>query len=250
MSDDKAIVVDAHTPSAIQREDAHILDVISRAAADPAVDVGKMEQLLAMHERVRADQRRTSYMAALARLQATLPQIAKSGTILDRDGTLRNKYAKLEDIDVVIRPLCAAEGFSFSFDSAEGPKGTVYSCKMSHQDGHAETKTLSLPLDSGPGRGPVQNAGSSLSYAKRYLLGMHLHLVTREEDNDGNGAREPITAEQVAKLKAELTAVGGTEERFLKWLAVESFESIPVAMYVPALKYIEEKKRTKKAGST
>jgi hypothetical protein len=241
---ESAIVVGA--PSEIQREAASILDVISRAARDPTVDVSKLERLLAIQERLLADQRRQSYLAALARLQARLPQIAKSGRITDRDGEVRNKYAKIEDVDVAIRPLCAEEGFSFSFDSKGGTGGVEYSCAMHHRDGHTEVKTLVLPLDSGAGRNAVQSAGSSLSYAKRYLLGMHLHLVTRDEDDDGNGInRAPITAEQAAHLRSSLAEARGNEARFLNWLAVPTFEDIPAANYDRALRFIAEKGKAK-----
>jgi len=181
---------------------------------------------------------------ALARLQATLPQITKAGSILDRAGAVRNKYAKLEDIDVVIRPLCATEGFSFSFDSKPAVKGTDYSCAMQHCDGHTETKTLNLPPDEGGGRGAVQSAGSALSYAKRYLLGMHLHLVTRDEDTDGH-AYDPITPEQAVELRASLAESGGSEERFLKYLNAETFEAIRGDQLAKARSLIEEKKRQK-----
>jgi hypothetical protein len=242
VTDAKAMVVDA---SAEMPRPASILDVIAQAARDPNVDVGKMERLLALQERFLADQRRTSYMAALARLEAKLPQILKSGQITDRDGQVRNRYAKLEDVDVAIRPLCAEEGFSFSFDSSASPGGATYSCTMQHRDGHVETKTLFLPLDSGAGRNAVQSAGSSLSYARRYLLSMHLHLVTREEDNDGNGEHVPVTAEQAAHLRSALAEVKGSEARFLNWLAAASFEEIPAANYGRALRYIALKAKAK-----
>lgn len=238
------IVVD--TPSAIQHEAASILDVIARAAKDPTVDVAKLERLLAIQERLLVDQRRTSYMAALARLQARLPQIAKSGTITGREGEVRNRYAKIEDVDVAIRPLCAEEGFSFSFDSKPTQGGTEYSCAMHHRDGHSELKTLVLPLDSGAGRNAVQSAGSSLSYARRYLLSMHLHLITREEDDDGTGSsRAPVTAEQAASLKADLAKANGNEARFLNWLASPSFEEIPAANFERARRFIAEKAKAK-----
>jgi hypothetical protein len=233
-------------PSEIQREAASILDVIARASRDPTVDVDKLERLLAIQERLLAEQRRTSYYAALARLQARLPQIAKAGNILDRDGNLRNKYAKIEDVDVAIRPLCAEEGFSFSFDSKAVPGGAEYSCAMQHRDGHTEVKTLVLPLDTGAGRNNVQSAGSSLSYARRYLLSMHLNIVTRDEDDDGNAtSRAPITAEQAAHLRAELAKAGGNEARFLNWLAVPSFEDVPAANYERAIRFIAEKQKAK-----
>ena len=223
-------------------ETSSVLAVISRAAADPAVNVEKLERLLAIQERLLADQRRTSFYAALSELQARLPQIGKAGRITDREGAVRNRYARLEDIDVAIRPLCAEHGFAFAFDSRAVGTATEYSCRLSHRDGHSETKTLVLPLDSGAGRNAVQSAGSSISYAKRYLLSMHLHLVTRDEDDDGNGGRGPVTAEQAATLRSELAAVGGNEARFLNWLAAPSFEEIPAANFARAMRFIEQKR--------
>lgn len=230
----------------IQREPGSILDVIERAARDPSVDVAKLERLLAIREKIVTDARRTAFMEALARLQARLPQITKSGTITDRDGAIRNRFAKIEDIDVVIRPLCADEGFSFAFDSQPKPPGIEYSCTMAHRDGHSETKTLNLPIDTGAGRNAVQSIGSTTSYARRYLLGMHLNLVTRDEDDDGNAhGAAPITAEQAAHLRAELARVGGNEARFLNWIAAPTFEEIRAANYSRAVKFIEERARQK-----
>jgi hypothetical protein len=244
MPADHAITV-AHA-SDLQREAGSILDVIARAAADPTVNVDKLERLLAIQQTILADQRRTAFMAAKARLQAVLPQVTKHGTISDSHGNARNHFAKIEDIDAAIRPLYTAEGFSFDVDSKATQGGATYTCKMSHAEGHSETKELFLPLDTGAGRNNVQSAGSTLSYARRYLIMMHLNLVTRDEDNDGNGAPQPITAAQCAELRSGLAAVGGSEARFLNWLAVASFEEIPAANFARACKFIEEKRRQAK----
>jgi hypothetical protein len=232
-------------PQLPTHEPATIIDAIARAAADPLCDVAKLERLLVIQERLITDQRRTSFMAALARLQEKLPQIAKAGTITDyKTGSVRNKYAKIEDIDRVIRPMCAEEGFSFSFDSKPVGSNIEYTCTMSHRDGHSETKALALPVDAGAGRNAVQSIGSTTSYARRYLLGMHLNLVTRDEDDDGTAhGAEPVTPEQAAHLRAELAKVGGSESRFLNWVAAASFEEVRAANYSRAVKFIEERAR-------
>jgi hypothetical protein len=230
------------TPTEIQHEAATILDVIARAAKDPSINVDKLERLLAIQQTILADQRRTSFMSALSELEARLPQIAKTGQVIV-NGQLRSKFAKLENLDVAIRPLCTEHGFAFSFDSEPTAGGIRFSCTMSHRDGHAETKTLTLPVDTGPGRSGVQAVGSTTSYARRYLLQMHLHLVMRDEDDDGNGGRGPVSSEQAEALRSALASVGGNEARFLNWLAAASFEEIPAANYERAMRFIEEKRR-------
>ena len=243
MTEDHKAIVQHQESTAIERESASVLDVIARAAKDPAVNVDKLERLLAIQERLLADQRQQSYKAALARLQAKLPQISKAGVITDRDGAVRNRYARIEDIDVAIRPICAEEGFSFSFDSRPVASGISFQCTMHHRDGHSETKELVLPVDQGAGRNTVQSVGSTTSYARRYLLGMHLNLVTRDEDDDGNGGSAPATPAQIEELKERLASVQGSEDRFLRWLAVGSWDEITVEQYGRALKFIAEKKR-------
>lgn len=235
-----------HTPS----ETTVVLDGITRAALDPNVDVEKLERLLAIQQTLLADQRRTAFRAALARLQERLPQITKQGTILDRDGKARNRFAKIEDIDAIIRPMCAEEGFSFAFDSKIGPGGMIeFTGTLSHREGHAETKTLTLPIDTGAGRNAVQSIGSTTSYARRYLLTMHLNLITRDEDDDGGGGsgNEPITAVQAAELHRLLGEAGGDPARFCRWLGVENVEQVRLSQYGRALKFLEEKKRQKGA---
>jgi hypothetical protein len=243
MGDSKAIV---HNPS----ETAVVLDGITRAALDPSIDVAKLERLLAIQERLLADQRKTAFMAALARLQAVLPQITKQGTILDNSGRARNRFAKIEDIDAQIRPLLAEEGFSFAFDSKQTGSVIEFTGTLHHREGHAVEKTLSLPIDNGAGRNAVQSVGSTTSYARRYLLSMHLNLVTRDEDDDGMGgaSKGPITEAQTAELRKLLEDVGGDPKRFFKWAGVERLEDLPLGKYGPALKFIEEKKRQKAGG--
>ena len=229
-------------PTAIQAEASSILQVLSRAASDPSVNVDKLERLLAMQERLLADQRRTSFMAALSELEARLPQITKRGQIVVKE-RMQSRFARIEDVDDAIRPLCKEHGFAFSFDSEPQGNQIRFTCTMSHRDGHAETKAITLPADASGNKNSVQAVGSTTSYARRYLLAMHLHLVTRDEDDDGNGGRGPITAEQAAELRSALAEAKGSEARFLNWCAAASFEEIPASNFKRAMAFIEEKKR-------
>src|SRR5262245_2059092 len=134
------IVTDADMPPAVP-ESAALLDVIARIAMDPRADVEKLERLLAMQERVMADTRKTAFMAAMARLHGKLPQIGKHGQAKN------SKFAKLEDIDVAVRPLLAEEGFSFSFnEELHTEKSVTFVAVLAHREGHADTKRLTVPI--------------------------------------------------------------------------------------------------------
>lgn len=211
---------------ATESETTSLLAVIANATTDPRVDVEKMERLLAMHRAIMTEQRQTAFAAALSRLQAKLPQINKQGRIFVK-GTERSRYARIEDIDVAIRPLLADEGFAFSFDSdSSDAKIFKLSCKLSHKDGHSETKFLTLPIDASDYRSNVQSIGSTVSYGKRQLIKMHLNLIEVSEDDDGRGGDKPITEEQVRDILALITEVKADKALFLKYMDVEKVESI------------------------
>lgn len=238
-----------------------MFDVIERAARDPSVDVEKLERLLAMKEKIDAEERRRIFRAALAELQAELPQINKSGQILDRDNKVRNRYAKLEDLDVAIRPLLAKRGFALSYDSTVNATGSLYtfSCELSHRDGHSETKTLSLPIDEGQARNKVQSIGSSETYAKRRLIKMHLNIVERDEDDDGNGGAEPISKAHARDIEAALIAArdaglpGFEAARWLKYIGersrtkITSFTDMLERDYEPVLTGIKRRRGEEEA---
>ena len=88
----------------------------------------------------------------------------------------------------------------------------------------------------------MQAVGSSTSYARRYLLEMHLHLIKRDEDDDGNGGSRPVSQEQADALRAGLAAAGMNEGRFLKWLHAPSCETVLEKDYGRAMRTIGEKK--------
>ena len=221
-----------------------LLSVIAAAVADPRIDVEKMERLLAMHEKITTEQRRIDFFAALARIQAVIPQIKKSGMILDKNGTLRSRYAKIEHIDAILRPLLAEEGFAMSFNSAAAPNGGyLLSCTLSHQAGHSEVKSLVLPLDKSAFRTDVQSVGSTVSYGRRVLQKMHLNLIETEEDDDGQGGGEKISKDQALDFEAAVEETKGNPMLFLKHMEAASFSDILVRDIPKAVAAIDKKRR-------
>lgn len=226
-----------------------LLQIILQVVQDPRMDVEKMERLLAMQERVMADQRKTAFMAAMARLQERLPQI-------DKHGQAKNsKFAKLEDIDVIIRPMLAEEGFSFSFDEESHEEKTVtFVATLSHRDGHAESKRLTVPIDAAAKnregmsiRPAIQDAGSTVSYARRYLIKMMLNIIEKNEDTDGED-RKTISAEQVLDIETALQDTKSDKAKFLRLIAgVERLEDIPVRDMKRIMNALEETRRARSA---
>jgi len=190
---------------AIVGESATILQVISRAAADPACDIDKMERLMAMHERMQARDAEAQFNAAMAAMQSDIPSIAERGAIVV-NGQKRSDYATFEDINDVIKPIMQAHGFAITFKVENTAGGLSVTGILMHRAGHRESTTMLLPLDTSGSKNAVQAVGSSTSYGKRYVMSALLNLTTRGEDDDGHAAvpTANVTSVQAAGIKALL----------------------------------------------
>lgn len=227
------------------RPPADLLSIIAQVAADPRADVEKIERLLAMQERVVADQRKIAFMDALAELQAECPQIEKDGRVVVK-GETRSRYAKYESMDEIIRPLLAKHGFSIAFDETNS-QGDVrhFSATLSHRAGHSETKHKAMPFDGSQFRSAAQSEGSTISYARRALLKMHLNLVERDEDTDGRNL-EPISEDQTRDLEIMIENVKADKARFLSFMGVEKVSEILVRDLNKAVNALDSKRRAGK----
>lgn len=186
-----------------------ILAVISRAAADPACDIEKMERLMAMHERMEARTAAAEFNAAMAQMQCDIPTISERAK---GHGTIR--YATLEDISDIVKPIMKANGFAISFKVEHAANGLSVTGILMHRAGHREETTMLLPLDTSGSKNAVQAVGSSTSYGKRYVMCALLNITTRGEDDDAYSAApstsEPtitdIQARQLSTLLAKCSA--------------------------------------------
>lgn len=231
---------EARVPAEIRTMGDGILSVIARAAADPNVDIDKLERLLEMQERVLARDAKGAFTAALAAMQ--LPEIAERGK-----GHGNIKYALWEDINEEIKPILAEHGFALSFKIRNEGSQVVVTGILSHVGGHSEETELALPTDNSGSKNAVQAVGSSTSYGKRYTAQALLNLTSRGEDDDGRkaGAGPTIAENQVCDLEALIQEVGKDKKRFLAYLRAngcrcgDTLESIPAADYARVVKTLE-----------
>lgn len=167
-----------------------LLQAITSAAANKDVDIDKMRQLFEMHKEMVAIEAEAAFNAALARAQAKIEPIAAKAY----NSQTQSYYAKLAAINKAIVPIYTAEGISISFGTADCPKEGWYRTVaiVSHGAGHSREYHLDLPPDDVGIKGTanktqVHAAGSTSSYARRYLVCMIFNVSTGD-DNDGNGA--------------------------------------------------------------
>jgi hypothetical protein len=226
-----------------------IFSIVARAAADPNVDIDKLERLLEMQERVHARNARTAYYAALAEMQPNLPVIDEKGGILDKNKNVQSTYALWEDVNEAIRPILSEYGFSLTFKVRRAEGEIITTGILSHREGHSETTELALPTDNSGSKNSVQAVGSSTSYGKRYTAYALLNLTTRGEDDDGDKAgRKPPVDDVRHKLLNDLAdAVGADKRKLCQHLSTRgkmeilSLKEVPADLYDYTVTRLKEK---------
>lgn len=190
-----------------QSTSAAMLAVVIRAAADPSVDVNKMERLLAMQERIMARDAEIAFNDSMKTVQERAPRIKKDA----RNAQTNSTYARLESVHKALVPLYTEHGFSLSYGSADCPIADHrrVTCKVSHAAGHSRDYFLDLPLDQlgakgNPNKTLMHAFGSTISYGRRYLALMIFNVATTDDD-DGNAAGGSVEGpEVIVGLKAIL----------------------------------------------
>lgn len=229
----------------VQRpQETNFLAVIARAASDPNVDVQKMGVLLDMQFKIQAKQAEMAFTQAMARLQPRLPRIPKRGQIVISKGagsSPMSRYMLFEDIDKVVRPLLAEEGFAVTFGIGDPVENRIsVTCTIRHCDGHSVSNTLPLPLDTSGAKGNVQGVGSTVTYGKRYLLCMMLNIVAEGEDNDGADIKT-IDQTQLNKLLDLIQIASVPEGKICQHYKVSRLEDIRQEQFPEAINLLNQR---------
>lgn len=186
-----------------QNQEPSMLATISRLALDPRCDLDKLERLMGLQERMEAKSALESFNAAFAEMQCAMPSVVKR----TENTHTKKKYADLDDINEMVRPVMAKYGFGVSFKIVNQAAGVSVTGILMHKAGHREETSMILPLDQGAGRNAVQAVGSTTTYGKRYVMCALLNITSGDDrDDDGQGAvvSPPVTAAQARQLQALL----------------------------------------------
>lgn len=162
---------------------------LERAVRDPSIDVVKLEQIIALQERVLDREAKRQFAAAMNALQAEMTPISRDRT----NPHAHSRYATYEAIDAILRPLYTRHGFSVRFTTHAAQNRIRVGCTVSHVGGHSEQEH---ELESGPdtagARGQankteVQGVGSIVSYLKRYTLMAAFAVALQDDETDDDG---------------------------------------------------------------
>jgi hypothetical protein len=236
-----------HRPSAPMSEAAAVVSMIERAARDPAVDIGKLQQLMEMRDRIEAKASEKAFDLAMTKAQSEMRAVAADSN----NPQTKSKYASYFALDKALRPTYTKCGFSLSFNTGDAPESMVrVICRVAHNDGHGRDYHIDMPADGKGAKGgdvmtKTHATGSAISYGMRYLLKMIFNIAVGEDD-DGNAASgDPITEQQVEVIQGLIVESGADIPRFCAYLKVERVEDIPAKKFDAAVAMLKKKKEAK-----
>ena len=205
-------------------------------------------------------------MAALAKAQASLDAPGKNREVsvkLNGGGSYKFKYTTLDALIEHVRKPLTDNGLWFVQTTEPGTMVT----RIVHESG--ESICSAIPMPNLPAK--PQEAGSVLTYFRRYSLALALGLASDDDDDanvaEGNGyeAREPAKKKPPAKepepkeiptgpitdttrdwLQAQIDSTGETVGAFCKFFAIDSLKDVTYEDIGSARKWVASfKKETK-----
>lgn len=228
-----------------------LMQIIDRAANDPAFDVAKLQALLDVKKQWEADEARKAFVVAMAAFKASAPTITKNKQVsfATTKGKTEYKHATLDNVCDVVIPALSKHGFTHRWETSQ--EGAIaVTCIITHSLGHSERTTLRAASDDSGGKNAIQAIGSTVTYLQRYTLLEAVGLAVRGTDNDGAGAPlPPVSDDLVREVEAKFDEVGLTDAdlpRFLQYLDIESLPQMTAPLHAKAMLYLNQLAR---AGS-
>jgi hypothetical protein len=162
-------------------------------AIEHNVGIDTMERLLALRERLKAEQAREAFLRALAAFQGECPVIAKTKTVTIRPQSgsgYSYRYAPLDIIVEQVRGLLQAHGLSYTIKTRQDEGSLTVICEAHHEAGHTEPSELTVPIDKAARMNDTQKVGAARTYAMRYSFCNAFGILTGDEDTDAVTASE------------------------------------------------------------
>lgn len=194
--------------------------MFERVLTDPSIDVSKLEALIGLNERVMDRAAKAAFDDAFSRMWPELPEVDEKGAIRNKDGSVKSRYSKYEDIQAAVRPVLAKFGFAMrhrtEFPENKGNIIRIVGILSGH--GHTEESVFEAPPDKNDYRTAIQDQGSTVSYGKRYTTCDLLNIITRGVDTDGQPqkAQAPEGFDK-AWSALEAIATSGSRELEAAW---------------------------------
>jgi ERF superfamily len=194
----------------VANTDTKSVDSFITLALSNNAPIETLERLFALHKEVEAEKAKSAYVRAMADFQKDCPVIEKKKKVMNKDGrTVRYVFAPLEDIVAQIKDVLGRNGLSYTWTIENTPQGMTANAKVTHVQGHSETSSFTVPIDTEGFMTAPQKHAAAQTFAKRYALCNVLGISTGDEDTDASTVNEEKTAKSPkAKIVFALRRLG------------------------------------------
>jgi hypothetical protein len=138
---------------------------------------------------------------AMSLFQSDCPVIEKQTGVPDRTGRIAYKFAKLEAVEIQIKPHERAHGFNHTFPIAGAELGWVTAtCRVKHSGGHSEDATVKYPIGTKTAiMSDTQQYAAAETFCKRRALCNGYGLTLIGDDTDAStGMIKPAGPSSIA----------------------------------------------------
>ncbi len=198
-----------------------------------ADNVSALESLVSLYERMRSNQAEKDFAVAFNRLMAEMPPIQATKPVPNNDGTVRYRFAPLEEIEAIVRPVALRNGFSYSFSEGPYEPGRVTKvCTVQHSSGHKRVHQFTVRTSAPPKANDSQADGSTHSYAKRGAFSDAFSIIV-DHDDDARILGKPIGKAIAEDLLNRVKLTGSDMISFLKFAGVTLPPKAEIENYDP-----------------
>jgi len=228
----KVIVHSSPVPQPMPAADITMTQVLAMLVQKEGADIEVLKAMVALKKELDADDARKKFYKAFAKVQKEIKPVLET----KRNTQTDSNYAPLENMNAMLMPLAAKNGFSMTFNQGESTKEGYLRIlgTLAHDAGHSRDYFVDLPLDDKGIKGtvnktPTHATGSTFSYGQKYLVKLMFNISTIGEDDDGNAAGGKVADDTITEEQAkELDTLVGKDSGLLETVLKAYNEQYPV----------------------
>jgi len=169
------------------------------SALEKGADISLIEKLIDLKMKVDQQKAEVEIRKAIANFQGEMPIVAKTKVVHNRDGSLRYKYAPIDEIVKISAPILAKHGLSVTIDTQFNEHNVVVTAIVQHIHGGERKSSFIIPIMKSDYMNDAQAVASALTYAKRYAYCNVLGIMTGDEDDDAQAVSKEVETKQEVK---------------------------------------------------
>ncbi|WP_375657404.1 ERF family protein [Bartonella sp. CM120XJJH] len=207
------------------------------------VDMDRLERLIALREKEIERQNYEKFASDLSNMQIEYQKIQKNST----NTHTNSQYATLDQyIDAVKNTLAKHRFALFSRIKEQSSDNIIIEMTLTHPSGNKISTEGKFPYDTKGCKSNIQSVGSAITYARRYLLGMLLNVVSEDDDTDGNTPIKKAFPQQINEIRRLIVQTQAEEEKILAYVDVKKLDDMSEGQAQTVLHLLKKKQNKQK----